>query len=141
MDDLLNIASKTMAGFDPAKDKVDDFEEIADGTYNCLLEKVTYRKNDKGTQWISFDYSQVDSEDNRHVFVNYFFTEKMTERSIKAITKLAYEFGYQLPLEAFTSFETLADTLNSMAGNQATVEKKTSNSGFVNYKVTPVPFN
>ena len=28
MDDLLSIASKTMENFDPAVDKVDDFEEI-----------------------------------------------------------------------------------------------------------------
>lgn len=138
MDDLLNIATSVMEGFDPATDKVDNFEEVADGTYTCLLEKVTARKNDKGTNWISFDWSQVSSEDNRHIFVNYFFTEKMQERNIKALIKLAYEFGYQLPLESFTDLETLAETLNGMAGNQATVEKKTSNSGFTNYKVTPI---
>ena len=138
MDDLLNIATKTMAGFDPAKDKVDDFEEIADGTYSCLLEKVTARKNEKGTNWISLDFSIMDSEDNRHIFVSYFFTEKTIERSIKAINKLAYDFGYQLPVESFTDLETLAETLNGMAGNQAEIVKKTSNSGFVNYKVTPL---
>ena len=138
MDDLLNIATKTMAGFDPAKDKVDDFEEIADGTYSCLLEKVTARKNEKGTNWISLDFSIMDSEDNRHIFVSYFFTEKTIERSIKAINKVAYEFGYQLPVESFTDLETLAETLNGMAGNQAEIVKKTSNSGFVNYKVTPL---
>lgn len=137
IDDLLNIATKTMEGFDPATDKVDDFEEIADGTYNCLLEKVTARKNEKGTNWISFDFSIMDSEDNRHLFVSYFFTEKMIERSIKALNKLAYDFGYQLPVESFTDMETLADTLNAMAGNQAEIVKKTSNSGFTNYKVTP----
>ena len=31
MDDLLNIASKVMEGFDPATDKVDDFEKLPDG--------------------------------------------------------------------------------------------------------------
>lgn len=140
MDDLLNIATKTMEGFDPATDKVDDFEEIADGTYDCLLEKVTARKNEKGTNWVSFDFSIMNSEDNRHIFVNYFFTEKTIERSIKAVTKLAYEFGYQLPVDAFTSYDSLAETLNSMAGNRAEIVKKTSNSGFVNYKVTPIAF-
>lgn len=138
MDDLLNIATKTMEGFDPAVDKVDDFEEIADGEYTCLLEKVTARKSEKGTNWISLDFSIMDSEDNRHIFVPYFFTEKTIERSIKAINKLAYEFGYELPVDAFTSYESLAETLNGMAGNQATVNKKTSNSGYTNYKVTPL---
>lgn len=140
MDDLLNIATKTMEGFNPATDKVDDFEEIADGTYSCLLEKVTARKSEKGTNWISLDFSIMDEGENRHIFVPYFFSEKMIERSIKAITKLAYDFGYELPVDAFTSYESLAETLNGMAGNQATVEKKTSNSGFTNYKVTPLPF-
>lgn len=140
MDDLLNIATKTMAGFDPAKDSVDDFEEIKDGEYSGLLEEVTARKNDNGTSWISFKFSILDNEEykNRFIFVNYFFTEKTIERSIKAINKVAYEFGYQLPVDAFTSLETLAETLNGMAGNQATISKKTSNKGFANYKVTPV---
>ena len=138
MDDLLNIATKTMEGFNPATDKVDDYEEVADGKYDCLLEKVTARKSDKsGNEWISFDFSQVNTDDNRHIFVSYFFTEKTIERSIKALTKLAYEFGYELQPAHFTDLETLADALNQMAGNQAIVEKKTSNSGFVNYKVTP----
>ncbi len=140
MDDLLNIATKTMEGFNPATDKVDNFEEIADGEYTCLLEKVTARKSEKGTNWISLDFSIMDSEDNRHIFVPYFFSEKTIERSIKAISKLAYEFGYELPVDAFASYESLAETLNGMAGNQATINKKTSNSGFVNYKVTPLPF-
>lgn len=140
MDDLLNIASKTMEGFDPATDSVDTFEEIKDGEYNGLLEEVTARKNDKGTNWISIKFSILDNEEykNRFIFVNYFFTEKTIERSIKAITKLAYEFGYTLPVDAFTSLDTLAETLNGMAGNQAVVKKTTSNSGFVNYKVTPI---
>lgn len=138
MDDLLNIATKTMEGFDPATDKVDDFEEIADGTYPCLLEKVTARKNDKGTNWISLDFSIMTEGENRHIFVPYFFTEKTIERSIKAINKLAYDFGYALSVDAFTSYESLAETLNAMAGNQAEIVKKTSNSGFTNYKVTPI---
>ncbi len=140
MDDLLNIATKTMEGFDPATDSVDTFEEIKDGEYNALLEDVTARKNDKGTNWISFKFSILDNEEykNRFIFVNYFFTEKTIERSIKAINKVAYEFGYQLPVDAFTSLDTLAETLKGMAGNQAIVKKTTGNSGFVNYKVTPV---
>jgi len=140
MDDLLNIATKTMENFDPATDSVDTFEDIKDGEYNGLLEEVTARKNDKGTNWISFKFSILDNEEykNRFIFVNYFFTEKMIERSIKALNKVAYDFGYQLPVDSFTSLDTLAETLNGMAGNQAVIEKKTSNSGFVNYKVTPV---
>ena len=139
MEDLLNIANKVMSGFNPATDKVDDFEKLADGEYNCLLEDVTAKKNDKGTNWISFKFSIMSGEyENRLIFVNKFFTEKTIERSIKEITKLAFDFGYSLPTDAFTSLETLAETLNTMAGNQAVVKQTTSKNDFTNYKVTPL---
>lgn len=141
MDDLLNIATKTMEKFNPATDNVDDFEKINDGEYNCLLEEVSARKSEKtGTNWISLKFTILDGDyENRLLFVNYFFTEKTMERSIKAITKLAYEFGYEIPLDSFSSLEALAETLNSMAGNQAIVSQKTSKSGYANYRVTPLP--
>ena len=140
MDNLLEIATKTMENFDPAVDKVDDFEKLPDGEYNCLLEDVTARKSEeKGTNWISFKFSVMDGDyANRLIFVNFYFTEKTIERSIKGITKLAYDFGYSLPADAFTSFESLAETLNGIAGNQATVKQATSKNDFANYKVTPV---
>lgn len=139
MDDLLSIAQKTMENFDPAVDKVDDFEKLPDGEYECLLEDVTARKSEKGTNWISFKFSVMSGEyENRLIFVNYFFTEKTIERSIKGITKLAYDFGYEIPTDAFTSYESLAETLNAMAGNQATVKQSTSKNDFTNYKVTPI---
>ena len=75
MDDLLRIATKTMEGFNPATDKVDDFEKLPDGEYNCLLEDVTARKSEKGTNWISFKFSVMSGDyENRLIFVNYFFT-------------------------------------------------------------------
>lgn len=141
MSDLMSIASKTMEKFNPATDSVSDFEDVKDGVYECLLEDVTARQNEKGTNWISFRFSITSGEnENRNIFVNYYFTEKTMERSIKAVSKLAYEFGYELPVEAFTDYNTLAETLNAMAGNQATVEQKTSKSDFKNFKVTPLAF-
>lgn len=140
MEDLLSIASKTMENFNPAVDKVDDFENLPDGEYSCLLEDVTARKSEeKGTEWMSFKFSVMSGDyENRLIFVNYFFTEKTVERSIKGITKLAYEFGYEIPVESWTNLETLAETLNAMAGNQATVKQTTSKNGYANYKVTPI---
>lgn len=139
MDDLLNIATKTMEGFNPATDMVDDFEKLPDGDYSCLLEDVTARKNDKGTNWICFKFSVMNGDyENRLIFVNFFFTEKTIERSIKGISKLAYDFGYELPIDAFSSLDNLAETLNQMAGNQATVHQTTSKNEFTNYKVTPI---
>lgn len=139
MDDLLNIATKTMEGFNPATDTVDNFEKLPDGDYNCLLEDVTAKVSEKGTNWISFKFSVMDGDyENRLIFVNFFFTEKTIERSIKGISKLAYDFGYELPIDAFSSLDNLAETLNQMAGNQATVHQTTSKNDYTNYKVTPI---
>ena len=139
MNDLLSIATKTMEGFNPATDSVDDFEKLPDGEYNCLLEDVTARVSEKGTNWISFKFSVMDGDyENRLIFVNFYFTEKTIERSIKGISKLAYDFGYEIPADAFVSYEALAETLNDMAGNQATVKQTTSKNDFANYKVTPI---
>ena len=138
MDNLLDIANKVMEGFDPANDKVDNFEKLPDGEYTCLLEKATAKKNDKGTQWISLDFSIMDREDNRHLFVPYFFTDKSMERSIKGISKLAFDFGYTLPADAFTDLETLAGYVDQMAGNQAIVKQTTSKNDYTNYKITPL---
>ena len=143
MDELLAIAQKTMEGFNPATDKVDSYGEIADGVYNCLLEKVTARESSKGTPFISLDFSVMDENIHGHIFVPYFFSEKTIERSIKVVTKLAYEFGYELPTDAFTNMESLAQALDSMSGNQAVVEIKTpkpkseDDKVFPNYKVQP----
>lgn len=144
MDELLAIAQKTMAEFNPATDKVDSYGEIADGVYNCLLEKVTARESSKGTPYISLDFSVMDENIHGHIFVPYYFSEKTLERSIKVVTKLAYEFGYELPTDAFTNMESLAQALDSMSGNQAVVEIKTpkpkneDDKVFPNYKVQPV---
>lgn len=140
MDDLLSIASKTMEGFNPATDSVDNFENLPDGEYSCLLEEVKHKVNEeKGTHRITFNFSVMEGEyENRLIFVNFYFTEKTIERSIKGIIKLAFEFGYQLPADAFTNYDTLAETLNSMAGNQAVVKQTTSKNDFANYKVTPI---
>lgn len=139
MDELLNIATKTMEHFNPATDTVDSFEKLPDGEYTCLLEDVKAKKNEKGTNWINLKFSIIGGDyANRLMFVNYFFTEKTMERSIKSITKLAYDFGYQLPLEAFTNLEQLAKTLNGMAGNQARVKQTTGKNDYTNYTVTPM---
>lgn len=139
MSNLLDIASKVMENFNPEVDKVDDFEKLPDGEYSCLLEDVTARENDKGTNWISLKFSVMSGEyEGRLIFVNFFFTEKTIERSIKAITKLAYDFGYNLSVDTFADYSTLAETLNGMAGNQAIVKQTTSKNDFTNYKVTPL---
>lgn len=139
-DNLLDIATKTMEGFNPATDPVDNFEEVADGEYNCLIQDVKHNvSNETGNHRVTFKYEIMDGDnEGRLIFVSYFFTEKTIERSIKALNKLAFDFGFELPVEAFTDYDTLAETLNNMTGLQATVEKKTNKNDFVTYKVTPI---
>lgn len=140
MDNLMEIAQQTMEKFNPETDSVDDFEKLPDGEYNCLLEDVQARESETtGNQWISFKFSVMNGDyENRFIFVNYFFTEKTVVRSIKAINKVAYMFGYQLPVEAFQDLENLAETLNTMAGNQAIVKQTTSKNDYTNYTVIPI---
>lgn len=133
---LYNMASEVMKNFDPATDLVDDFEEIPDGTYECIIEKVTHKENEKGTNWISIDCSIID--DNRHLFVNYFFTEKTMMRSIKAINKLAFNYGFDIGLDSYYDYDILSYNLNSIAGTKCTVTKKTSTNGFANCKIEPI---
>lgn len=138
MMDLLSIANETLKGFDPATDQVDDFENLPDGEYNCLLEDVTNKKSEKtGSEWIGFKFSVLDGDyKGRYIFVNYFFTEKTTSRSIKQISKLTHDFGYELPIDSFQSMETLKETLTNLCGNTAIVTQTTKNE-FSNYKVVP----
>ncbi len=139
MEDLLNIAKRTMEGFNPATDSADDFEKLPDGEYTCLLEDV-YNKTSEttGNSWIGLKFSVMEGQfANRFIFVNYFFTEKTIERSVKQLAKLTHDFGYQLPMEAFETMETLKEALSSLAGNQATVKSVTKGE-FTNYKVTPI---
>lgn len=137
---LLDKAQEIMGAFDPETDTVDTFENLPDGTYHALLEKVEFRSNDKGTQWISFEFSVLEEGDNlgRLMWDNRWFTEKSEDRSIKSVIKTAHDFGYELPAEAFVDLDTLAEYLNSMAGEQAMVTQKTNKSGFTNYTLEPV---
>ena len=139
MDDLLNVAKEVLKDFDPATDSADDFEKLPDGQYTCLLEDVTARKNDKGTNWICFKFSIIEGEyENRLIFANYYFTEKTLKRNIKRVTKIAFEFGYNLPVELFGDFNTLAESLNELAGNQAIVKQLTNKNGFSDYSINPI---
>ncbi len=138
MIDLLSIANETLKGFNPATDKVDDFENLPDGEYNCLLEDVANKKSEKtGNEWIGFKFNVLDGEHaGRYIFVNYFFTEKTISRSIKQVTKLTHDFGYELPIDSFQSMEILTEALLNLCGNTATVKQTTKNE-YSNYKVTP----
>lgn len=140
MENLLDIANEVLVtkGFDPAKDKVDDFEKLPDGEYSSLLENVAHKKSEKtGTEWIEFKFSILDGEfKGRYIWVNYYFSVKTAARSVKALKKLAYDFGFDLTVDSFTNMDFLAETLNGLSGRVAYVKQTTKND-FSNYSVTP----
>lgn len=138
MDDLLKIAGNVLENFNPETDSANDFENLPDGVYKGLIAEVTSRKNEKGTTWVSLNVEIIDGEKKgRKLFVNYFFTEKMAERSIKYIVKLVHDLGFEaLSLDAFKSIETLADALQALVGTEVSVEQATSKSGYTNHDVS-----
>lgn len=141
MSDLMSMANEVMKNFDPAKDKVEDFEKIPDGDYRCLIEEVISKQNEKGTNWLSLKASVMDGDyQGRYLFVNYFFTEKTTERSLKSLIKLAYDLRYELPSNTFNDLNTAAEIFNQMAGNEVMIHQKTSKNDFVNYSIEVLPF-
>ncbi|MEG0618861.1 MAG: hypothetical protein RR557_06145 [Bacilli bacterium] len=139
MDELLKVAELSMEKFNPATDSAENFEKLPDADYSCLLEEVTSRKNDKGTEWISLKFSIMQGDYvDKVLFANYYFTEKTMLMNINKLRKLTYDFGYGIPVESFRTLDTLAEALNNMAGNQATVTQTTNKNGFSNYKITPL---
>ena len=136
MDELLDIAQKTMDKFNPETDSADNYEEIPDGTYKCLLEEVTFKKSQNGTPNISFKYSILDGEyENRFLFDNHYFTVKTAEWQTKKVKQIAYRLGFELPQDTFSSFQHAAEVFNNMAGTQANIKKTTNKSGYANCEI------
>lgn len=139
MDDLLKIAGNVMDNFNPETDSANDFEDLADGVYTGLLTEVGHRTSEKGTKSIFLKFEITsDNAKGRFIWVNHYFTEKTTERSIKYILKLVHDYGFELTLDAFKSLEELSENLQGLVGKSAEIVQKTSKSGFANYDVTPI---
>lgn len=127
-----------METFNPETDSASDFDNLPDGLYKVLITDVTSRTSEKGTKSVALKTEVISEAYNgRFIFVNYYFTEKTTERSIKYILKLVNELGFEaLTVDAFKSIETLAESLQALVGTEANVKQTTSKSGFTNQEVT-----
>lgn len=138
MNELFEYANEIMENFDPATDSVTNFEPVPAGEYSCMLDNVTTKCSTNGNDYICFDFYIIGDDYNRHIFVPYYLTVASVKRTIKMVNKLAYEWGYKLPLNVFETPETLANALNQLAGKQATVIKTPrKNSEYFNYEVAP----
>ncbi|MDC3412553.1 DUF669 domain-containing protein [Terrihalobacillus insolitus] len=119
-------------GFDPRKDAVGgDFEELPDGIYDVLLVDASWRANEKGTEWLSFDFELLnEGYENRKYFGNIFFSnEKMMQLNLKRAMKTAAILDVDLTIEDFEDTDQLVEAIQQGAGNQCMIELKTNKKG------------
>ena len=133
-------------GFDPKTDSVGgDFEDLPDGLYDGILLDVSWRTNDKGTEWLSFEFEILnEGYEGRKYFGNIFFSnEKMMQLNLKRAMKTAAVLDVDLSVEDFEDVNTLVETLKQGVGNQCMLELKTNKKGtFQNWTaIEEAPFS
>ncbi|MGM8215155.1 DUF669 domain-containing protein [Bacillaceae bacterium W0354] len=129
---LKQIAQQVLSeGFDPKTDSVSDFDELSDGLYDVILTDVSWRANDKGTEWLSFEFEVLNEGfEGRKYFGNIFFSnEKMMELNLKRAMKTAAVLDIDLDIEDFEDEEALVAKLKEGLGTQCMVELKTNKKG------------
>ncbi|GIP61963.1 hypothetical protein J32TS6_05180 [Virgibacillus pantothenticus] len=132
-------------GFDPRTDSVgDDFENLPDGLYDAIFTDVSWRSNDKGTEWLSFEFEiQNEGYENRKYFGNIFFSnEKMLQLNLKRAMKTAAVLDVDVTIEDFEDEQVLVEALKAGLGSQCMIELKTNKKGtFQNWEaLEDVPF-
>src|SRR5690606_16405118 len=132
-------------GFDPKTDPVSgEFENLPDGLYDGILLDVSWRTNDKGTEWLSFEFEILnEGYDGRKYFGNIFFSnEKMLKLNLKRAMKTAAILDVDVTVEDFEDEEVLVERLKEGVGNQCMIELKTNKKGtFQNWEAKEdVPF-
>jgi len=143
---LKEMAAEILSeGFNPQTDSVGgDYEELPDGLYDAILTDVSWRTNDKGTEWLSFEFEILnEGYDGRKYFGNIFFSnEKMLKLNLKRAMKTAAILDVDVTVEDFEDEEVLVERLKEGVGNQCMIELKTNKKGtFQNWEAKEdVPF-
>lgn len=143
---LKEMAAEILSeGFNPQTDSVGgDYEELPDGLYDAILTDVSWRTNDKGTEWLSFEFEILnEGYDGRKYFGNIFFSnEKMLKLNLKRAMKTAAILDVDVTVEDFEDEEVLVERLKEGVGNQCMIELKTNIKGtFQNWEAKEdVPF-
>lgn len=132
-------------GFNPKTDPVSGDYEWPDGVYDGLLTNVSWRTNDKGTEWVSFEFEILnEGYEGRKYFGNIFFSnEKMLQLNIKKTMKTASVLDVELTAEDFEDENTLVEKLKQGIGNECMIELKTNKKGtFQNWEtIESAPFS
>ncbi len=133
MDDLLKLASELVAN-DSYKNEGYATENKPDGDYTVVVEKVSLKQSDNGTEWFAFVLNVVDGEfANEKFYVNLFLTEKTAKSTLSKIMNLITVLGYTVQLDMFADKESILNTLKEVIGETTILSKKTSAKGFINY--------
>lgn len=81
-----------LEGYDPTDDVISEFENLEDGTYEGFISDFSFKQNDKGTEWFSFEIT-VPTEDNRKHWANLFLSGKMAKVNLKKTLNYIYKLS------------------------------------------------
>lgn len=106
---LMDAAAQILSeGFDVKKGAVSDFEDLPEGTYEALLEKVEWRTSDSGWEWLSLQFEVLTEgfEGRKYFGMISFVNEQFMNMNIKLALRVAGAVGVELSPEDFESPET-----------------------------------
>ena len=114
------------------KEKKDDYK-LKDGEYYGVIEKLEFRKNEKGTQWFSFTVNLI--EENKKYFANLFLTDKTIRFNLQKFKTLVETLTNEtLTADDFINEIELANKLSEkIAGTEVTLILQTNKNGFQNF--------
>lgn len=137
MADLMAAASEIFKkGFDPEKDPVSDFEQIADGTYKAFIKGFEFKEFATGTQAFQFKVKILDEPyENRIYFAALFLTEKGTATSLKTILKHAHRLNIELDPDDFADTDIIVEKMQEAIGYECVLTLKTNKNDFQNFKL------
>ena len=107
---------------------------LKDGEYTGIIEKLEFRRNEKGTQWFSFTVNLI--EKNKKYFANLFLTDRTIRFNLQKFKTLVETLTNEtLTAEDFINETELANKLSEkLAGTEVTLVLKTNKNGFQNFK-------
>lgn len=114
------------------KKEKDDYK-VKDGEYYGVIEKLEFRKNEKGTQWFSFTVNLI--AENKKYFANLFLTDKTIRFNLQKFKTLVETLTNEtLTAEDFINEIELANKLSEkLAGTEVTLTLETNKNGFQNF--------
>ena len=123
-------------GFDPEKDPVSEFEQIADGTYKAIIDGFEFKEFSTGTQAFQFKVKILEEPyENRIHFANLFLTEKGTATSIKTLLKHANRLNIELEPDDFADTDIIVEKMQEAIEYECVLTLKTNKNDFQSFKL------